>query len=507
MKNALIAEGKKVLSGPDAFKLYDTYGFPMDLTEEILEEDGITIDEEGFQAAMTEQKEKARSARKTTNYMGADVTVYQSIDAAITSEFVGYDKLTCESPITVLTTESEVVEALVDGQNGTIFTEQTPFYATSGGQEGDQGIITLGNSVFEVKDTIKLQGGKIGHVGVVTSGMFKKGDKVTLSVNESRRTAACKNHSATHLLQKALKIVLGNHVEQAGSSNNDKHLRFDFTHFSAMSAEELKKVEDIVNAEIAAALPVQTDVMSIEDAKKTGAMALFGEKYGENVRVVSMGDFSKELCGGTHVANTANIALFKIVSEAGVAAGVRRIEALTGQGVIEYYNKLEQSLNEAAAAAKCEPAQLVKRIGTLQEEIKELHRENDKLKNQMAKDAMGDVMDQVTEVSGVKLLAVKLDNVDMNELRNLGDQLKEKLGDGVIVLASASEDKVSLITMATEGAIAKGAHAGNIIKAIAKHVGGGGGGRPNMAQAGGKNPNGIDAALAEAKNVLGSQIN
>ena len=507
MKNALIAEGKKVLSGPDAFKLYDTYGFPMDLTEEILEEDGITIDEEGFQAAMTEQKEKARSARKTTNYMGADVTVYQSIDAAITSEFVGYDKLTCESPITVLTTESEVVEALVDGQNGTIFTEQTPFYATSGGQEGDQGIITLGNSVFEVKDTIKLQGGKIGHVGVVTSGMFKKGDKVTLSVNESRRTAACKNHSATHLLQKALKIVLGNHVEQAGSSNNDKHLRFDFTHFSAMSAEELKKVEDIVNAEIAAAHPVQTDVMSIEDAKKTGAMALFGEKYGENVRVVSMGDFSKELCGGTHVANTANIALFKIVSEAGVAAGVRRIEALTGQGVIEYYNKLEQSLNEAAAAAKCEPAQLVKRIGTLQEEIKELHRENDKLKNQMAKDAMGDVMDQVTEVSGVKLLAVKLDNVDMNELRNLGDQLKEKLGDGVIVLASASEGKVSLITMATEGAIAKGAHAGNIIKAIAKHVGGGGGGRPNMAQAGGKNPNGIDAALAEAKNVLGSQIN
>ena len=507
MKNALIAEGKKVLSGPDAFKLYDTYGFPMDLTEEILEEDGITIDEEGFQAAMTEQKEKARSARKTTNYMGADVTVYQSIDAAITSEFVGYDKLTCESPITVLTTESEVVEALVDGQNGTIFTEQTPFYATSGGQEGDQGIITLGNSVFEVKDTIKLQGGKIGHVGVVTSGMFKKGDKVTLSVNESRRTAACKNHSATHLLQKALKIVLGNHVEQAGSSNNDKHLRFDFTHFSAMSAEELKKVEDIVNAEIAAALPVQTDVMSIEDAKKTGAMALFGEKYGENVRVVSMGDFSKELCGGTHVANTANIALFKIVSEAGVAAGVRRIEALTGQGVIEYYNKLEQSLNEAAAAATCEPAQLVKRIGTLQEEIKELHRENDKLKNQMAKDAMGDVMDQVTEVSGVKLLAVKLDNVDMNELRNLGDQLKEKLGDGVIVLASASEGKVSLITMATEGAIAKGAHAGNIIKAIAKHVGGGGGGRPNMAQAGGKNPNGIDAALAEAKNVLGSQIN
>ena len=506
MKEELLAKGEKVLSGTDAFKLYDTYGFPMDLTEEILEEDGITIDEAGFAAAMKEQKDKARAARKVSNYMGADVTVYQSIDAAVTSEFVGYDYLTFESPVTVLTTESEIVEALVDGQNGTIFTEKTPFYATSGGQEGDHGVITLGDSVFEIKDTIKLQGGKIGHVGTVTAGMFKTGDTVTLSVNEAKRAATCKNHSATHLLQKALKTVLGNHVEQAGSSNNDKHLRFDFTHFSAMSAEEIKKVEDIVNAEIAAALPVLTKVMNIEDAKKTGAMALFGEKYADDVRVVSMGDFSKELCGGTHVSNTATIALFKIVSEAGVAAGVRRIEALTGQGVVEYYNNIEASLNAAAAAAKCEPAQLVRRIETLQDELKEAHRENDKLKNQMAKDAMGDVMDQVIEVAGVKLLAVKIDNVDMNGLRNLGDQLKEKMGDGVIVLASAADNKVNLITMATDGAITKGAHAGNMIKSIAKLVGGGGGGRPNMAQAGGKNPAGIDAALAEAKVVLESQI-
>lgn len=506
MKEALIAKGEKILSGNDAFKLYDTYGFPMDLTEEILEEDGITIDEEGFQAAMTEQKEKARKARKTTNYMGADVTVYQSIDAAVTSEFVGYDYLTCQSPITVLTTESEVVEALVDGQQGTIFAEQTPFYATSGGQEGDNGIISIGDNVFEVKDTIKLQGGKIGHVGVVTSGMFKVGDKVTLSVDEAKRNATRKNHSATHLLQKALKIVLGNHVEQAGSSNNDKHLRFDFTHFSAMTPEEIQQVENIVNEEISAGLPVLTKVMNIEDAKKTGAMALFGEKYGDNVRVVSMGDFSKELCGGTHVANTANIALFKIISETGVAAGVRRIEALTGQGVIDYYNKVEAELNAAVSAAKCEPSQLVKRIEGLQDEIKELQRENDKLKNQMAKDAMGDVMDKVVEVGGVKLLAVKLDNVDMNGLRNLGDQLKAKLGEGVIALASAVDGKVNLITMATDGAMAKGAHAGNLIKAIAGHVGGGGGGRPNMAQAGGKNPQGIDAALEEAKNILESQI-
>jgi len=506
MKKELLEKGEKILSGENAFKLYDTYGFPMDLTEEILEEDGIKIDEEGFKSAMNEQKEKARKARKQSNYMGADETVYQSIDPAVTSEFTGYDSLVCESPITVITTETEISEALVDGQKGTIFTEQTPFYATSGGQEGDSGRITLGDSVFEVEDTMKLGGGKIGHVGVVTKGVFKTGDKVTLTVDEEKRTATCKNHSATHLLQKALKTVLGNHVEQAGSSNNEKHLRFDFTHFSAMSPEEIQQVEDIVNKEIGAGLPVLTKVMDIEEAKKTGAMALFGEKYGDNVRVVSMGDFSKELCGGTHVANTANIALFKIISETGVAAGVRRIEALTGQGVLEYYANMEKELNAAVSAAKCEPAQLVKRIESLQDEIKELQRENEKLKNQMAKDSMGDVMDKVSEVKGVKLLAVKLENVDMNGLRNLGDQLKTKLGEGVVALASAVDGKVNLITMATDDAMAKGAHAGNLIKSIAKHVGGGGGGRPNMAQAGGKNPNGIDDALKAVKDALEEQI-
>ena len=506
MKETLLEKGEKVLSGADAFKLYDTYGFPVDLTAEILEEDGISIDEDGFAAAMNEQKEKARKARKTTNYMGADVTVYQSIDTAITSEFVGYDCFSCESQITVMTTENEIVEALVDGQNGTIFTEQTPFYATSGGQEGDHGIISIGNNTFVVKDTIKLQGGKIGHVGTVTNGMFKTGDTVTLHVDEAKRTATCKNHSATHLLQKALKTVLGNHVEQAGSSNNDKHLRFDFTHFSAMTADEIRQVEAIVNEEINAGLPVLTKVMDIEDARKTGAMALFGEKYGDKVRVVSMGDFSKELCGGTHVANTANIALFKIISETGVAAGVRRIEALTGQGVLEYYSRMEETLAAAAAAAKCEPAQLTKRIEGLHDEIKELNRENEKLKNQMAKDAMGDVMDQVIEVAGVKLLTLKITNMDMNGLRNLGDQLKDKLGEGVVVLASAAEGKVNLIATATDGAMAKGAHSGNLIKAIAALVGGGGGGRPNMAQAGGKNPEGIDKALEEAKAALEKQI-
>ncbi len=506
MKAAIVESGANILSGDDAFKLYDTYGFPLDLTEEILEEDGIAIDHDGFKAAMNAQREMARKARKTTNYMGADVTVYQSIDPAITSEFVGYDYTTYTSPVTVLTTEDEIVEALVDGQSGTIFVEKTPFYATSGGQEADNGIITCGDSEFIVKDTIKLLGGKIGHVGIVSKGMFKVGDSVELSINTVKRTETAQNHSATHLLQKALQMVLGNHVQQAGSSNNDERLRFDFTHFSALSTDELAKVEAIVNEHIEAALPVLTKVMDIEEAKKSGAMALFGEKYDQNVRVVSMGDFSRELCGGTHVSNTGIIRAFKIVSETGVAAGVRRIEALTGNGVFKYYAHIEEELKQAAITAKCDVSGLIKRIETLMEEVKTLTSENEKLKNKMAKDALGDVMDQVQNINGTSLLAVSVPDVDMQGLMNLGDQLKTRLGEGVIVLASAKEGKVSLLAMATQEAMNKGAHAGNLIKGIAKCVGGGGGGRPNMAQAGGKNPAGIADALKAAAEVLSTQL-
>lgn len=506
MKAQVLASGNKVLSGDDAFKLYDTYGFPMDLTEEILEEDGITIDHEGFKAAMDRQRDMARKARKTTNYMGADVTVYQSIDPAVTSHFTGYEYTRYTSDILVLTTEDEIVEALVDGQNGTIIVSETPFYATSGGQEADTGKITCGDSEFIVKDTIKLQGGKIGHVGVVTKGMFKTGDKVDLAIDDKKRSDTAKNHSATHLLQKALQMVLGNHVQQAGSSNNEKHLRFDFTHFSPMTPEEIRRVEDIVNEEIDANLPVLTKVMDIGEAKKTGAMALFGEKYDKDVRVVCMGEFSKELCGGTHVSNTGAIRAFKIVSEGGVAAGVRRIEALTGDGVFKYYAGLEQELKDAAHAAKAEPSALVKRIEALVEEVRTLSAENEKLKNKMAREALGDVMDQVQDVKGTSLLAVKVPGVDMPGLMNLGDQLKAKLGEGVIVLASEKDGKVSLLSMATDGAMKNGAHAGNLIKGIAKLVGGGGGGRPNMAQAGGKNPAGIEAALKEAVQVLNDQL-
>ena len=500
------AEGTKTLGGEDAFRLYDTYGFPLDLTKEILEEKGMDVDEEGFRECMEVQRKKARDAREVTNYMGADVTVYESIDPNVTSTFVGYDRLSHESEVTVLTTETEIVDALSDGEKGTIFVQETPFYATSGGQEADTGYIRTAEGEFRVEDTVKLLGGKIGHVGVMTKGMIKTGDKVTLEVDAKKRALSARNHSATHLLQKALRTVLGTHVEQAGSSVNEDRLRFDFTHFSAMTPEELKKVEEIVNEKIAAALPVVVKNMPIEEAKKTGAQALFGEKYGDIVRVVNMGDFSIEFCGGTHVQNTSEIAAFKIISETGVAAGVRRIEALTSEGLMKYYDELEEKLKNAAHLLKATPDNLADKITHLMSENKALHSEVESLKSRMAQDAVGDVMDQVKEVKGVKLLATEVDGVDMNGLRDLGDQLKEKLGDGVVVLVSANGGKVSLMATATEGAMQKGAHAGNLVKGIAGCVGGGGGGRPNMAQAGGKNPAGIKDALEKAAEVLDGQI-
>ena len=506
MEKQMEADGVKVLSGENAFKLYDTYGFPMDLTQEILEEKGFSVDEEGFKKAMEVQRTTARKARKVTNYMGADETVYESVDPSVTTEFVGYDSLNCKSKITVLTTETEIVEALSDGEVGTVIVEQTPFYATMGGQQGDKGIIRTAAGEFQVEDTIKLLGGKVGHVGKMISGMMKTGDEADLSVDAALRAKTCKNHSATHLLQKALREVLGTHVEQAGSYQDGERTRFDFSHFAAMTPEELEKVEKIVNDKIAEAIPVRTDVMTVDEAKKTGAMALFGEKYGETVRVVSMGDFSKEFCGGTHVKNTSEIAAFKIISENGVAAGVRRIEALTGDNVFAYYRNLEKELLEAAKAAKATPATLTEKIEHMQAEIKALTSENESLKSKAAKEALGDVMDQIVEVKGVKLLASAVDGVDMNGLRDLGDQLKEQLGEGVIVLASSCEGKVNLIVMATDAAMKQGAHAGNLIRSIAGKVGGGGGGRPNMAQAGGKNPAGILEAIAEAKTALEAQL-
>ena len=506
MEDKLTASAGTTLSGSDAFKLYDTYGFPIDLTVEILEEKGFSVDMDGFKSEMEEQKRKAREAHKETNYMGADATVYDKIDTSITSEFVGYDTLAADSDITVLTTETDLVTELTEGQKGTIIVDKTPFYATMGGQQGDTGIIIAGESEFEIEDTIKLKGGRIGHVGTVVTGSFNVGDKVTLKVDEEDRADTAKNHSATHLLQEALRIVLGSHVEQAGSLVTPDRLRFDFTHFSAITADELAKVEKIVNDKIAESITVETNVLPIEEARKTGAKALFGEKYGDTVRVVCMGDFSKEFCGGTHVSNTSAIGAFKIISESGIAAGVRRIEALTGNAVFAYYKNIENSYNEICKALKATPANVTEKIAHLQAELKALAAENESLKSKAAGAAMGNVLDKVEDVNGVKFLGVSLEGVDMNELRNLGDDLKSKLGSGVIVLASVNEGKVNLMVAATDDVVAKGAHAGNIIKAAAPKVGGGGGGRPNMAQAGGKNPSGINEALEAAKEALASQI-
>ena len=506
MEEKMARDGVKVMSGEDAFKLYDTYGFPIDLTKEIMEEKGFSIDEEGFVAAMENQRETARKARKTTNYMGADVTVYQSLDPALITVFTGYDSLKTEGKIMALTTDTEVVEALTDGQEGTIVTDKSPFYATMGGQNADVGVIFTDDAEFVVEDTIKLLGDKIGHIGHVTKGMFTMFDVVEMEVDAKNRENTAKNHSCTHLLHKALREILGNHVEQAGSLVDAHRLRFDFTHFQSLTGEEIRMVEDLVNQEIKAALPVVTEVMDVESAKKSGAMALFGEKYHGEVRVVSMGDFSKELCGGTHVKNTSEIGAFKIISESGIAAGVRRIEALTGDALNDYYRGLEEKLQTLAKQLKTNVSELGDRIDNLLEEVKALKSENDQLKSKLANEAMGNAAENIVDIKGVKLLAMKVEGVEMNELRNLGDQLKKDTDDGVVVLASQVDGKVNLMVMAGESAVKKGAHAGNIVKAVAGFVGGGGGGRPNMAQAGGKKPEGIDEALLAAKTTLDQQL-
>ena len=506
MMEQMKKEGTSVLSGDHTFKLYDTYGFPVDLTVEILEEKGFTVDEDGFLAAMEVQRKTAREAREVTNYMGADVTVYQSIDAAVQSQFVGYDRLEHESNVTVLTTADAIVDTLSEGMEGTILVEETPFYATMGGQAADTGVISTADGTFEVADTIKLQGTKIGHVGKMISGTIHTGETVKLSVDAGRRNLTANNHSATHLMQKALRLVLGSHVEQAGSLVDQEKLRFDFTHFSPMTDEEIAKVEAIVNENILNGLPVVTNEMTLDEAKKTGAMALFGEKYGEKVRVVQMGEFSSELCGGTHVENTRNISAFKIISENGVAAGVRRIEALTGAGLIAYYDQVEQQLKEAAKALKANPVDVVKKITAMQEQLKALSKENDSLKAKMAKAVAGDMMSAAEEVNGIKILVSRLTDVDMNGMRDLGDEAKQKLGEAIVIFAAENGGKVNLMATATDSAVAKGAHAGNLIKEIAKLVGGGGGGRPNMAQAGGKDPAGIEDALERAKEVAKEQV-
>ena len=494
------------IDGKSAFYLYDTFGFPLELTVELAQEEGLKVDEEGFARAMEEQKQKARDNQSFSARLSTDTALYDELEESLVSEFTGYDTLQAESSVAAIASDGKWQDVLSEGQEGTVITAKTPFYATMGGQKGDFGVIKTADGTFEVTDTVKVPGGRIGHIGKVVSGTIKKDVKADLSVSSLNRGNTCKNHTATHLLQEALREVLGDHVEQSGSYQDGERTRFDFSHGQAMTTEELKKVEEIVNAKIAEDLPVETKVMSLEEAKKTGAMALFGEKYGDTVRVVMIGDFSRELCGGTHVGHTGEIASFKILSESGVAAGVRRIEAITGNNVTAYYQEMEDRLNAVARVLKTSPATLLDRAEHLMAEMKVLQSENESLKSKAAKDALGDVMNQVKEVKGVKLLAASVAGVDMNGLRDLGDQLKAKIGEGVIVLISDCDGKVNMVAMATQGAMDKGAHAGNLIKGIAALVGGGGGGRPNMAQAGGKNPAGIPDAIAKCEEVLTAQV-
>ncbi len=500
-----VKSGSKRISGKDAFYLYDTFGFPLELTVEMAEEKGVTVDEDGFAAAMEEQKQKAREGAnfgiKSSEGAGE---LFEGLDDNLTSTFSGYEKNEDTGKIIAIATD-KLADSIGEGEKGIIVTDNTPFYATMGGQKGDFGVIS-GSGTFNVEDTIKLSGGRIGHVGVVEKGKFETGAAVTLIVDKANRKRTCMNHSATHLLQKALQTLLGDEVKQQGSYQDGERTRFDFSFGRALTADELEKVEDIVNEKIMEDLPVVTDVMSIEDAKKSGAMALFGEKYGDVVRVVKMGDFSKELCGGTHVASTGMIHSFKITSEGGIAAGVRRIEGITGSAVGEYYRNIEKEFAKAAAVVKATPATLADRLTKMNSEIKSISSELESLRSKAAKEAVGDISDKVNEVKGCKLIATSIPSADMNGLRDLADQMKAKYPDGVFVLCSEAGGKVNLVVMCGDDAVSAGAHAGNLIKKLAPMVGGGGGGRPNMAQAGGKDPSGINGMLEAAKPALEEMI-
>ena len=504
--NNVKAASKNKIEGKDAFYLYDTFGFPIELTVELANENGMSVDEEGFKASMEEQKQLARDNMSFSQKLSdKDSKVYDEIDASIVSEFIGYDTLSADDKILAIVSGSELKNEIAGGDEAVIITGKTPFYATMGGQLGDIGTIRTKNGSFNVTEAVKLPSDRIGHVGKVTEGTIACGDDCSLSVCSDNRAKTCRNHSATHLLQSALQEVLSDNVHQAGSSQDSLRTRFDFSYGQAMSKEEIEKVEKLVNEKIQEGLDVSTEVLSIEDAKKTGAKALFGEKYGDTVRVVSMGEFSKEFCGGTHVKNTADIKAFKILSESGIAAGTRRIEAITGDNVLSYYAEVEKTLNEAAKAAKCSTADLTDKITKMLAEIKALNSEIESLKSKAAKESLGNVENDIKEVNGVEVIATKVSGVDMNGLRDLGDQLKTKIESGVVVIASETDGKVNLIAMVTDDAIKKGAHAGNLIKEISGLVGGGGGGRPNMAQAGGKNPAGIDECLVKAVSVIESQ--
>ncbi|GKU28334.1 alanine--tRNA ligase [Clostridium folliculivorans] len=496
-----VAKGE-VLSGEKVFKLYDTYGFPLELTEEILEEKGMKVDLEGFNKEMKEQRERARAARGTTSYMGSDEIPVNKIEATLSTSFDGYGTIKHHGTVLLLSDTTEFKEELSEGEEGFLVVDSTPFYAEMGGQVGDTGIITGEGFKAEVLDCKKNPGGKIYHVIKVSYGTVKVNDTVSLEVDNIRRNSICKNHTATHMLHEALREVLGEHVNQSGSYVDSERLRFDFTHFSALSAEELDKVETIVNEKIMEAYSVCTDVMTIDQAKNSGAMALFDDKYSDEVRVVSIGDFSKELCGGTHVSNSGQIGLFKVVSETGVAAGIRRIEALTGFNAIKYFESKSEIIREVTSTLKCNEKDILRKLHSQTADLKEKEKEIQELKLKMVQGSEDDILASAKEIKGVKVVASTVEGLDGNALRDLADKIRNKVGSGVVVLGSAADGKVNLVAMATRDAIEKGIHCGKIIKEVATIAGGGGGGRPDMAQAGGKNPEKLNEALAKVNELV-----
>ena len=495
-----------VIPGEMVFKLHDTYGFPLDLTREIGQENGLDIDEEGFKKEMDAQKKKARDAHNSKDTSAWADSVFDKLDKSLKTTFVGYNETSTDAKILYIVKDGEIVEVAQEGDEVTIILDKTAFYAESGGQVGDKGTITTKNGSIKIEDCTKTADGKFLHSGIVENGLIENGTDAKVQIDLKRRMAISRNHTTTHLLHKALRTVLGDHVHQAGSLVEPNKLRFDFSHFSAMTPEELKTVEDITNEAILNSMDVDVKEMPIDEAKKLGAMALFGEKYGKTVRVVKVEDYSVEFCGGTHLKNTAQAGLVKVLGESGVAAGVRRLEALTGEAAIKYYADKENTLNELAQALKASPSDSLKKVESLGQELKSAEKEIEQLRNKLVSGETDDILAKAADVKGIKVVTARFDTLDMEGLRNTGDMLKNKIESGVIVLGSSYGEKVSFIVTATKDVMAKGIHSGNIIKEVAKVAGGGGGGRPDMAQAGGKDLSKINDALKTAISVIESQI-
>lgn len=487
-------EKTTVISGVDAFRLYDTYGFPIELTEEYAEEAGMTVDQEGFENEMEKQRERARAARQDVDSMQVQGGVLGEVKVA--SEFVGYGTVATESNVVALVKNGEYTDSLQAGEEGQLMLDVTPFYAESGGQIADRGYLLADGVKVLVKDVQKAPNGQNLHKVVVEEGTLTKDAVVKAIIDTKNRSSVVKNHTATHLLHQALKDVLGTHVNQAGSLVTSERLRFDFSHFGQVQADELEKIERMVNEKIWESIDVEISQKSIEEAKEMGAMALFGEKYGDVVRVVQVGDYSLELCGGCHVDNTASIGIFKIVAESGIGAGTRRIEAVTGKSAYELMNDQVGLLKEAAGKMKTNPKDILTRVDGLFAEVKQLQKENESLAAKLSNIEAGNLTDSVMTVNGVNVLAAKVNVADMNNLRTMMDDLKNKLESAVVVLASVNDDKVNILAGVTKDLISQGYHAGKLVKEVASRCGGGGGGRPDMAQAGGKNPAQVEEALA-----------